>query len=301
MGRYDEAAGYHCVALLSRHPLRQVDLGLTVDAARHVACVAGVSQKSSTPQNVLIVGCCGQASHTAAARALIFDLVHSINLLHIPWMMIGDFNLVDSDLCQLFACGVADTLDEPFCAQGPLLPTCRRDRRIDFAIRKHMHPTQFNQHEGVADHDCVVYGFDSSPHQCIKGCPKRSPIEVTDAEDIHHRWNHHWCATQFENFTKNKDVQAAWTMLSDQAERVLCSAPGKGCPWLQTWTPRPIHSRTFRQLRPAEPVHLRRLRRLHRRIAEILRHPDDAHLRSIAVIGARGMETYPLPCSCQFM
>lgn len=80
-------------------------------------------------------------------------------------------------------------------------------------------------------------------------------------------------------------------MLSDQAERVLCSAPGKGCPGSQTWTPCPIHSRTFRQLRPAEPVHLRRLRRLHRRIAEILRHPDHAHLRSIAVVGARGMET----------
>ena len=162
--------------------------------------------------------------------------------------------------------------------------TCRGDRRIDFAIGKHMHPTQFNQHEGVADHDCVVYGFDSSPHQCIKGCPKRSPIEVTDAEDIHHRWNHHWCATQFENFTKNKDVQAAWTMLSDPAERVLCSGS-------QTWTPCPIHSRTFRQLHPAEPVHLRRLRRLHRRIAEILRHPDNAHLRSIVVVDARGMET----------
>ena len=142
--------------------------------------------------------------------------------------MIGDFNLVDSDLCQLFACGVADSLDEPFCAQGPLLPTCRGDRRIDFAISKHMHPTQFNQHEGVADHDCVVYGFDSSPHQCIKGCPKRSPIEVTDAEDIHHRWNHHWCATQFENFTRTKMFKLRGPCCLTKQNVFSALPPGKG-------------------------------------------------------------------------
>ena len=131
----------------------------------------------------------------------------------------GDFNLQPCDLENLWTRGCR-ALDDAF---DDLPGTSRSGRRIDFGVAGGLIAIALYHDVGVADHSLVCYDVDLA----------RRPKEEVQA-----LFALNWHAEQFEALLASRDVDAAWSLLSDIAERSIFTDVDRGTFRSEAWSPR---------------------------------------------------------------
>ena len=290
-GRMTKDENFCRVALLSRRPLRQLDLGDMDWPDRYVAGIIEL-QNGDQFQKVIFICIYGHAGDTVTARAHAQQIVQRVGHFALPWVIVGDFNLQMQDLSMILANGWAHSLDEPFEATGPLPPTCTGQRRIDFGLAHRMHATSVQHSPGVADHSLVTYSFPLDHTQSFVA-PKRATVDVATASEVAERW-HLNDLSSFHFALERADVDAAWSALSNSAERALCSSLDGCRPRADAWDPRDTGV-PHKAIAWKESLVLRQLRRLQRRVVQLTKQLDDRRLRSAIIRGAQHLRAL-FPC-----
>ena len=252
------------VAILSRHPIRQICPFDVPDIDR--ACFAMMEFQHS---KVLICSLYGHAGDVNRRRALISKAAAFAHTCDVPWVILGDFNTTEDsqDVAPLLASGAVFSLDDCFSE----LPASTRQAghsRLDFGIASsHMFPVERLQFGGIADHDVVAYRFDCFIDPTGFSAPKRASLDFFD--DVETAFGKHWDSTHFQNLMRASAHNDAWTFLSDVAEKILCTRlPQKRSLRSSPWVPQ--HQVTpSKSCHTHEPVHVRFLRRMLRRIRSL--------------------------------
>ena len=151
-----------------------------------------------------------------------------MNACHRPWIALGDWNLEEAEHSQMFAEGLATSLDETFQVGMPLPPTRHPgSRRIDYELAHRIYATEVFHRDGVADHKLVGYSVEAGLELQGHYAPKRSVLirqgEAPETE-VKARWDSLWQAASFAAALDAGDVDLAWSLLSDTAEGVLTGA-----------------------------------------------------------------------------
>ena len=226
------------------------------------------------------------ARDEAAAFDLVQSVIGSLHEVGLPWILLGDFNLTleHSGLQSLCARGTCVPLDFVFEAPSSLPATrVNGNRRIDFGLAcGRFLPLELRHYLSVSDHFAVSYCFSFEPWRSMR-LPSRVPLAECSEDEIAAKFVSCFDPLAFDGFLQVGDVDSAWTALSGAAERALTEAPpGTSVPRADLWDPA-VAPEVARGARCDEPVLLRRLRRLHRRLLQLQRHPADACLRSTSL------------------
>ena len=284
LGPFDVNSGFHRVAMLSRFPLRALDLPCDYCRPRLLACAL---QPDPSAPLFMALSCYGFPGDPASTKAMVAQVVHQL-------ICIGDFNLVAADLRELTAAGFCDALDDAFEHIQVLPPTCSGTRRIDFGLAHRLSPIAYAQTEGVSDHDLIAYQFSVGPPATKLGQPLRARPHSLPPDEVSQRWEQVWNPAAFHQHMVAGQLDEAWRELSVAAEHALCDCTHRDCARSAPWAPLP-QTVSRPRFRPCEPVHMRRLRRLGRRLAQLARQPEDNQLRHKACVGAIGLDHhYPI-------
>lgn len=187
--------------------------------------VAGVVEtRTGTSVEKLLICCVyADASNTRLASDLVTELVVAMNQYRCAWVLIGDFNLEQTDpvLAELEATGQCSPLDMHF---GPLelLPhtSPNRVRRIDFGVSsRNFVPSGLFHFPGIGDHLGVAYTVAGDTQ--IKGhrLPARSPLLHTSTSQVENNFHNIWNDNLFLSALAEHDLNEAWTLLSRAAEQ----------------------------------------------------------------------------------
>ena len=243
------------VAILSRHPIRQICPLDVPDIDR--TCFAMMEFQHS---KVLICSLYGHAGDVNRRRALISKAAAFAHTCDVLWVILGDFNTTEDsqDVAPLLASGAVFSLDDCFSE----LPASTRQAghsRLDFGIASsHMFPVERLQFGGIADHDVVAYRFDCFIDPTGFSAPKRASLDFFD--DVETAFGKHWDSTHF---------QMMRTFLSDVAGKILCARlPPKRSLRSSPWVPQ-HQVMPSKSCQTHEPVHVRFLRRMLRRIRSL--------------------------------
>ncbi|CAE7723733.1 rbcL [Symbiodinium sp. CCMP2592] len=241
--------GVFRTSILARCPGRVIKLDVR-DSSRYTA-VCFEFQFASGIRKVIVVSVYSYFADKEAASAYVEEIVSCLRALGTDWMVLGDMNVTaeEGPMASRLAAGMARLLDDPFLADCPLPATAGGTRRIDYGL--------------TAD--------------------RLHPVGLTWRAATETQWSELFCENDFKQCLADRDVDAAWTMLSNVAERVLArGGPGDaGLPRSAGWQPRAQAQRS-KACKSFEPVCLVRLRRLSRRLVQLRRRPGDARLRDIA-------------------
>ena len=244
---------------------------------------------------LLVSSVYAHACDDVAREIFLKECLQSFSLLNTRWLALGDFNMEVEDpaLAPILASGAVHCLDQYF----PELPEAtRRDghRRIDFGLA---HPAlvavqrvqSVDVDFGISDHDLVAYGFEVGdfgvgsykPHRpSFLDSSGRSELHVGERERRPFPDCDHALQLAVRCLLDQGEVDEAWTLLSDFAEDQLCSDFGRGvCRRSSHWRPTTLSKCSKSAVAP-ESVHLIRLRRFHRRLLHLGRHPHEAQLRA---------------------
>ena len=162
------------------------------------------------------------ASNTRLASDLVTELVVAMNQYRCAWVLIGDFNLEQTDpvLAELEATGQCSPLDMHF---GPLelLPhtSPNRVRRIDFGVSsRNFVPSGLFHFPGIGDHLGVAYTVAGDTQ--IKGhrLPARSLLFHSSTSQVENNFHNIWNDNLFLSALAEHDLNEAWTLLSRAAE-----------------------------------------------------------------------------------
>ena len=288
------------VAIVAQEPIRKVTAPELLDSDRAVfACCEFLAD--GLVQKYVIGSVYGDASDEDLAAALVLQSLTFVQSFGLPWIIMGDFNLEQDCACfqAAFCQGGAMNLDSYF---GPLrtLPPTRLNgqRRIDYGLaHPNVIPTTLKNYISVADHYAVCYEFEN-----LAGIPQyKSPARLQpnnlDDKSIAEKFEQSWCSEPFLQALNRDDVDAAWEALSNAAEHVLCGQQeneaencGAKLPRANTWVPR-IAPATSKAALSDEPVRLRRLRRLGRRLRQLMLRPNDEQLQRTAFRAPDGLVT----------
>ena len=285
-GGLDEA-GVTKVALLSSLPI--MEFVCESPCPDRIACGVVELQSGAGSEiaytKLLISSVYAHACDEVARETFLKDCLRNFALVSTRWLALGDFNLEAEDpaLAPCLASGTVHCLDQYF----PELPEATRRagrRRIDFGLA---HPAlvavqrvqSLDVDFGISDHDLVAYGFDMrdiaagsyKPHRpSFFDGSGRDELPDCDAE----------LQLDVRRLLDEGAVDEAWTRLSDFAEDQLCSDFGRGvCRRSSQWRPTPL-SKCSKAAAAPESVHLIRLRRFHRRLLHLGRHPHELQLRA---------------------
>ena len=275
-----DSRGRHRVALTSSLPLRHVQLP-DLSCADRVAAGVVVWPLSEGPTSVLVVSFYGYPGDAHRTSAAFESLMSSVATFGGPYVILGDFNITQTEgsLAAMLATGAIRAADDTGGSMHPNTnPT--DTRRIDFAVA---HPNLVASHvhtfrlPAVSDHGIVRVDF---PTSCFPRSWQRpgfstapAPAEAPDTTPPDPE-------PEFSALLEAGQLDAAWTFLSDWAERALgISCPP--CPRSAAWlpAPRPIPCGTPSAL-GHEPAPLCALRRLSRRLCQLEQQPWDTHLLS---------------------
>ena len=280
------------VAIVSQAPLfKVVPCGLEDEDRVVFACCE--FQAGGSVQKILFASIYGHAFDSDLASALVRSTVTVACSFGLPWMLFGDFNLEQEFDCFACVCGagVATCLDSFFGPVASLPPTrTGGHRRIDFGLADpRLVPSTLLHFPPVADHLAVCYEFRDLVKLARLRGPPRLRSTPLDEEVIASRFAQHWCADRFNAFLEQGAVDDAWMALSEAAEYAIADSGDQARSQLSRVVPRaaPWEPSTAPPLSKAavseEPVLLRRLRRLHRRLLQLRMTPDDCSLRRAAV------------------
>ena len=247
----------HRICVLARLPLRRVQLEPAHGFDdRILACHLG----SHDP---IMFSCIyGHATDEELAHATATAEVRGLQSSGRPWLLMGDFNLQPCDLENLWTRGCR-ALDDAF---DDLPGTSRSGRRIDFGVAGGLVAIALHHDVGVADHSSVCYDVDLEYTSYMFASPSRAPQRRLK-EEVQALFALNWHAEQFEALLVSRDVDAAWSLLSDIAERSIFTDVDRGAFRSEAWSLRRFEM-GHRKPHIDEPVALRRLRRFLRRLSD---------------------------------
>ena len=211
------------------------------------------------------------------------EIVTGVRALGLEWIVLGDHNVAadEGPMARRLAAGLAEQLDWPFMAEGPLPGTAGGQLRLDYGLSSgQLFPASLSHAGGIANHMAVSYGGDPA------GCSGPSRASLSTSSVSAAAWNDSWDEPRFRALLLDRDLDGAWRLLSDAAEAAL----GGGCQGVvarsSAWSPQRAKShnkasRCFESL----ATELVRLRRLSRRLAQLARHPEDTRLRDTVFAG----------------
>lgn len=272
--------------LISRVPMRSTLLG----SSWPMRLAAGIVDFEGA--KVIVASVYGHAGSETDRNQFFGQIFESISAYGFSWVALGDWNALTTDpvLLDATAAGLACALDDSF----PVLPAATRSgsdasRRIDFGIASRccVPSHRFQTDDTVySDHHLVSYDFDFVQLQGFFA-PRRRICGNTNVKDD--CFLSRWDQLGFDKALASSQVDAAWKLLSDTAEELLCSAPQQQTTHRSaSWRP----SKRVRGHKAAamqEPVRLVRLRRLHRRLLHLERFPEDMWLRRRSLHGLQCM------------
>ena len=245
-------------------------------------------------QKTVVGSVYAHADDEASAFDLVQSVIGSLHAVGLPWILLGDFNLTleHRGLQSLCARGTCVPLDFAFEAPSSLPATrVNGTRRIDFGLTcgKFL-PLELRHYLSVSDHFAVSYCFDFEPWRSMRS-PSRVPLAECSEDEIEAKFVSGFDQLDFVSLLEAGDVDSAWAALSGAAERALTEAsPGTSVPRADLWDPAAA-PQVAKGARCDEPVLLRRLRRLHRRLLQLQRHPADVCLRSTALRSLSSLAT----------
>jgi hypothetical protein len=271
--------------VISDLPLRLVDLALQTPG-RHLAMLA--SRRDASP--LLIVGLYAPAGHSALRDVFLYELLAASAKLDRDTILLGDWNASTEEgvVGHWLANGRFFALDDAF-QDLPHTTVVSGSRRLDFALgTARIHAVARRQFSTPSDHDCVVYHLPDQALNTQWVAPVRTPLAPHCDRDVFFAaW--HLGYVPFQRFLQAGLVDDAWTWLSDIAEDSL-QVPGttSGSRRSSAWVP--TRCRAPHKASPGhQPVRLRRLLRVERRLLELVRRPEDLQLRYSAARSCRSL------------
>ena len=265
--------GLHRVALISRLPTRWLPLQIDVEEDRVCAMLCEVKLRHSYFK--FCVACCyGPVADVPRAREMATQVATAMSQFALPWIALGDWNLTSDEMASIFSTGMARCFDTEFEVEARLPPTCSGTRRIDFAMGHGIWPSATFQCAGLADHNLVGYDLDmcySAHGLCVR---PRCPIKDDSEQDILAKFHSTWVPQHFHEMLRRTQLDQAWELLSDTAERCLCA----GTLGINPRSRPPVfHMKNLGHKVTLEPesAKLRRLRRLVRRLQHF--HKEQGH------------------------
>lgn len=286
------SGGIHRTAVLSRAPGQPIRLPSVGEKSRYSA-VALEFQFGCGVRKVLVVSVYGFASDCEAAASYAEEIILAVRGMGMDWLLFGDFNVTvdEAPMARRLAAGWAEPLDSAFLAEGPLPGTAGGSRRLDFGLSAgRLSPVSLSHARGVGNHTAVSYGF-SFDDPSGWSAPARASL--ADAEVSEAAWAQHWDEPRFRSLLLEKNVDAAWCMLSNAAEAAL----GGDCRGMvarsASWSPQGAKPRS-KAAKGFESLGLVKLRRLSRRLSQLARQPQDTRLRDIVGRGVAALQdTFP--------
>eukprot|EP00439_Symbiodinium_sp_Y106_P072455 s897_g13.t1 len=238
---------------------------------------------------VLLINVYLPAASEAQAAGLLDEVFCFVASKGDEAVLLGDFNLPPdrAPVVDARAVGTWRLAEETVAGDVPPQPT-RRDeqgqpigRCIDFALSTVGVPALDRQQTpGPADHDLISYTFSiAKDRRELPRAPLRRPAPCTPAAVTAQAWELAWTphAAEFDRALLASDVDAAWVLLSDVAERLLMGEPPTDAnlvPRSRVVAPKPRPPpSTKSEALQSHPE--RRLRRLARRALELQRRPED--------------------------
>ena len=176
--------------------------------------------------------------------------------------------------------GQIHALDEVSAeAQVPTNP--RRTRRIDYGLshRRLWATDVFNFETCFSDHKVVGYQLDVTLRSEIFRPPKFAVIPTCAPSEVQTKFEQIWSPEAFSSLLERQDVDGAWAMLSDTAERALSADSGE-IRRSDLWNPRQQAAKS--QVVSGvghESLTVRALRRLVNQLSQLRAQPFDRALQ----------------------
>ncbi|CAE7262781.1 unnamed protein product, partial [Symbiodinium sp. KB8] len=201
------------------------------------------------------------------------DAVEKLRSSGALWVLLGDYNLepAEEPMATQLANGFAMSWDGGFETAEPL-------------------PARWV----FSDHAQVAYDVDLEDPAGYCG---PSFVELRSDKVSDEAWARRWDDVAFQRALEAKDVDGAWTLLSDTAEDLLRDpSSAMRCRRSSLWRPRARAHPRSKAGRTKEPLVLVALRRLARRLRQLAREPGNSRLRDKAARQLSGLET-----SCEWL
>ncbi|CAE7541147.1 RE2 [Symbiodinium sp. CCMP2592] len=233
------------VALLSKIPFKAVKLREADGLSRHAAAFVDL-QVAGRTMSVLCVAVYLQSGQIATADAQARDILISADYSGRPSLLFGDWNT---------------TQEEGFIAETIQHGACRACDEAARGDRFHLQAQSTMAEVGsLSDHRVAVYQFDGdAPNTLVTPPRRRAPLEnACDADFV-------FPAAVERHFQDllDKDLDHAWTFMSDYAEDLLYQPAAAGLvPRSADWAPRPPPRRKDTDHDLDQSPGLRALRRL---------------------------------------
>ena len=266
--------GRYRVAVISRFSGTSVRMH-----SSRTACARFQLLSNGSFVSVLVASYYGCVHDEEAAMAGARDAIEQLKLAQTPWILLGDFNLETRQAPMLgeLAAGLAFSWDEAFETEALLPGTRESGRRVDYALGcGRFFPTAVHQCWSLADHAMVWYEvvFESCTGLRAPAFRRLRSTEVPEES-----WRAVWQAQAFEEELAAGRLNEAWTRLSDTAEDLLAEDGSHGPRRSQLWRPLTRVPQRSKAALPGAAVLVVRLRRLQRRLCQLLRFPGDRRLR----------------------
>ena len=260
------------LAFLARLPLQPVTLSLpdVVPPDR----VQAVRMHRFQQRPLLLVNLHAHPGNPRARDAMIASLVAVCRRYEEDYLLLGDFNCLQSDSAVGFALANGHTFSMDLRGRVLQLPTRPvSGRRIDYALGT-LFPCRGWQTSGPADHDAVFYEFALCRQPQLTRpafCHLTGDYPILDA-----CFSTSWrpCEAAFSAAQARGDATTMWTLLSDTAEDLL-GRSSSGMRRSQLWRAAG-HVEAARACPRRTPIAVRRLLRTLRLFVQLLRDESPA-------------------------
>ncbi|CAE7211986.1 unnamed protein product [Symbiodinium sp. CCMP2592] len=228
----------------------------------------------------LFVGFYGYAGNTGDTHALLRTTCADLAPFGLPFVIAGDFQFLalEAPVSWALAQGLFYELDD--CRSGRPPPTGPGNTRcIDYAVASaSIRASRACTFEGTADHCGVWYDVDQwAVKPPLQPPCYPAPVRHT-APDV--------CAAFLSEafthaFACADTVEGQWEVLASYADHALTDTPLEDSRRHCDWEPRRRERVTHKAAAASEPLDVRRLRRLHRRLCHAHRHGCHASLLAV--------------------
>ena len=252
-------------AVVSNLPVTVVKL--TDDCARVSTAMAEV-RRDNAYFKFLMVSFYGVVGSSRDTDLLLRDTCAALSSYGLPFILAGDFQFQpwESPIAGALASGLFFELEDcRFPCTGP-----KRSRVIDYAVSsRHFTASDAHTVAGVADHAAVYYDIVGCESPATFRGPAFKPTLHSSVEDVLAAFQ----ADAFKaDFDAAEDVDQQWAVLASYADNALAgqavASSRRHCAWVRRRRDRVVH--TAAPL--SEPLDLRRLRRLLRRLVQAVQH-----------------------------
>ncbi|CAE7359865.1 unnamed protein product [Symbiodinium natans] len=220
----DVNKGSHRVALVSKVPLRQVNLGLARAQPRHVAGLVELCS-GSRKHHLLVIAAYGFPGDLEATSEMLRELVEAARAFGGSFVIFGDFNATADEgyIVEATASGVVNVLDADFEEALPFTNPYRADpntgekrrtRRIDYAIADRSTLASRVEHferPDLSDHLCVRCDLEVECRRSDYVLPKFQELSLQDEAAIGLNFDAVWDEELFSTYLDADQKKISWT------------------------------------------------------------------------------------------